>query len=319
MTLRGHATYKQRLFLVVSEAEDKEGIPLAGWDRLQRGICCEEIQNGQTGSVVDAVFDACKAWISTGTRCTLNFKLEEVSCWTKELILSQWASMSTDEILFNIVSSEEKVLMKRDHTPRDKYVAKLGHKLLTYIKQTRDSICTCVEYADDPNLLRAQQFIGLYSVTCMTFDVVSGDLVQFSVLQWLHEGFFRTHSLILCGDAGLGKTPLGMAMLSEIASQMQEMCPWNRPYFVKVSTVEGLRDALVAGMIKSLVPLMFDDMSPEQTAGGSRAGLPIESLKHVLAAIHTKHVQYKVGVCLFQNKHGINTVYRGATGHITDG
>ena len=130
----------------------------------------------------------------------------------------------------------------------------------------------------------------------MTFNVVTDDIMQFSVLQWLHDGFYRTHSLILRGDAGLGKTPLGMTLMAEIATRSQGGCPWSPAYFVKVGTVEALKDAFSAGMIKSLVPIMFDDMSPEQSVGGSRGSLPIESLKHVLQVLRNKHVHDIVGI-----------------------
>ena len=129
--------------------------------------------------------------------------------------------------------------MKRQPSDRDRYVAKFGNKVLACLKQIREGCdCRCVEYADNVELLSMEMYEGLSNVICRTFDVVSGELLEFTVLQWVRDGYYRTHSLILCGDAGLGKTPLGMSMMSEIALITQCEYPW-RPYFIKIGTMDA--------------------------------------------------------------------------------
>ena len=67
--------------------------------------------------------------------------------------------------------------------------------------------------------------------------------------RWVPNGFYKTHSLVLRGDAGLGKTPVAMAMLSEITDILH--CDHlERPYYIKVGTVDALRDAFQACAIK---------------------------------------------------------------------
>ncbi len=82
-------------------------------------------------------------------------------------------------------------------------------------------------------------FAGLPEIPCRTFDVLSGELVQVPLAQWVSGGYYKTHSLVLHGDAGVGKTPLAMSMCSEIGDILQCDFPW-KPCYIKVGTVEAL-------------------------------------------------------------------------------
>ncbi len=43
-----------------------------------------------------------------------------------------------------------------------------------------------------------------------------------------------------------------------------------------------MREAFQAGLKKSCVPILFDDMTPEQAGGVARGSLPLESLKLIM-------------------------------------
>ena len=104
-----------------------------------------------------------------------------------------------------------------------------------------------------------------------------------SLLNKYRRYWLRTHTLVLCGDSGLGKTPLAMAMCAELAGKMRKVCPWE-PYFVKVGTVEAPKEAFAASMIKMHVPIMFDDLTLEQTGAGVKGSFPVEALKLIMEA-----------------------------------
>jgi hypothetical protein len=97
----------------------------------------------------------------------------------------------------------------------------------------------------------------------------------------------------LNGDAGLGKTPLAMTLLAEVASLLKLSCNWPS-YFIKVGTVESLRGAAINGSMKGKIPILFDDLSPDM-ACGTRAGMPIESLKLILEVSQSTsiHARFK--------------------------
>ena len=42
--------------------------------------------------------------------------------WTKDAVLAAWAPLSPDEIMLDILASEEMVIMKRKFSARDLYV-----------------------------------------------------------------------------------------------------------------------------------------------------------------------------------------------------
>jgi hypothetical protein len=201
--------------------------------------------------------------------------------------------MDTNDINLDILTSEEKVVMKYPHTARDLYLHKMGRKVFTYLKEKRTAPNLSLELATDTKLLGLGGFDHLGSVVCRTFNVIDGSLIQFPVTDWLARGFYRTHTLILHGDAGLGKTPLAMSLLAEVASLLQQGCDWQ-PYYIKVGTVESLRDANTNGFMKSKVPVLFDDLSPDR-ACGTRTGMPVESLKLILEVTQSTsvHARFK--------------------------
>ncbi len=176
----------------------------------------------------------------------------------------------------------------------------MGHRMLRYLKEVREGGCKVVAEADDPSLLPLHLFAGVSAVPCRTFDVVSGEPLEFSLSQWLTDGWYKTHALVLHGDAGLGKTPLAMAMLAEVASILQVDCQW-RPYHLKGGTVEALREAVNVGMVKAFVPILFDDLTPAEAAGVTgKTGLPLESLKLLLEVQQSSTLQARLKDLCFQ-------------------
>jgi hypothetical protein len=236
------------------------------------------------GKAVDTglalTYELLQLWGNTGGRVTVNFKLMEQKLWTKEDVLLAWGPLTADEIMLDILGAEEKILLKRPHTERDSYVKAMGRKLLIYISGLREASASCVEFIDGVDGTENIPFDvldNLELVYCRSFDVVTGAPIEYPLLDWLRQGFWRSHTLVLHGDAGLGKTPLAMSLLAEIAAILQRGAPW-RAYYIKVGTVEGLRDAASGGLMKAKIPVLFDDLSPDK-ACGTRSGMPIEGLK----------------------------------------
>ena len=73
-----------------------------------------------------------------------------------------------------------------------------------------------LEYTDiESNTLPIHMFLGMGAIICRSFGVAGGKLLEAPLSRWVPDGYYRTHSLEMRGDAGLGKTPLAMSMLSE--------------------------------------------------------------------------------------------------------
>jgi hypothetical protein len=219
------------------------------------------------------------AWSTTGVRAKVNFNIREAGerVWCKDDLIKAWSALTVDEMTLDILSAEDLIAMRRKHTSRDLYVAKMGRKVLQYVKDHRTATETFVEFADRPDVLALEDFDCLDAVQCKTFDVVTGELVQYPLASWFNDNHWRTHTLVLHGDAGLGKTPLAMTLLTMITNKLQSDRAW-KPYYIKVGTVEGLRDASSSNLMRSLVPILFDDISPDR-ACGTRRGMPLDDVK----------------------------------------
>ena len=236
------------------------------------------------------MFKVLESWLLTGLHAKTNFRLAGIDDkeWCMADLIAAWSGVSLDEMHLDILASEERFAMKRGYTPRQHYVAKMGRKVMTYMKELRVGTSTCLELADSVDAIPFHVFDNLLEVRCKTFDVISGELLDYGVLDWLRAGHWRTHTLVLHGDAGVGKTPLAMSLMCEIAATLQRECSW-KPYYLKVGTVEGLRGATSAGLMKALIPVLFDDITPDK-ACGTRSGMPLEDVKLLCEVVQSSNV-----------------------------
>ena len=238
------------------------------------------LQGKTSAQVADLTFQFVQAWGQTGGELKVNFMVELNVIWTNDQLITTWSQLTEVEIQKDILNCKEKVRLKRKPTSREIYVSLMGREVSIYMAGVRAPTNTSQEMAANPDLMSLESFDHLDHVVCRTFDVVTGALIQYPVSDWLRRGWFKSHTLILHGDAGLGKTPLAMTLLSEVATHLQADCPWA-PYFLKVGTVESLRDAASTGLMKSKIPILFDDLSPDQASGTSK-GMPLHALKLIL-------------------------------------
>ena len=96
------------------------------------------------------------------------------------------------------------------------------------------------------------------------FYVFPNKYRECAVQDWLRE-FHLRHTLVIIGDAGLGKSPLALAVAACVAQLHVETNAKGR--FHKVSQVEQLpRDELVTG-----VPIILDEFSPNLPRGHNPA------------------------------------------------
>ena len=111
------------------------------------------------------------------------------------------------------------------------------------------------------------------------------------MLSWLTDYCYKEYTLILHGDSNLGKTQLAMSMLCATAESIYEM--QDRPYFLKVETIEGLKEA-ASGYIKRGVAILFDDIEPSKMRG-TRKGSTLEDLKHLceVGTTSTLHARFR--------------------------
>jgi hypothetical protein len=104
--------------------------------------------------------------------------------------------------------------------------------------------------ADDTNIIDLNAFISLDSVVCRTFDVITGETISFPVQDWFKDKHYRQYALVLHGDSNLRKTQLALSPAAEIALELQRKANLP-PYFIKVGTMDALREATDRNLIWS--------------------------------------------------------------------
>ena len=239
----------------------------------------------------DFVFDLLAAWLQSGSNSKVNFEVKtSISESTVEDLKEEWRGHTKDEIEAVILAAEEKVRCGRAHSQKEKFINKMGRKVMAHVMSACPSPA-CVRYVGGHDMIGLAQYVGVADVVCRTFDVIGGGLIEFPVLSWLTENRFKEYTLVLHGDSNLGKTQLAMTMLNSIADIIYESP--DRPYYIKVETIEGLKEA-ASGYIKKGVALLFDDIEPSKVRG-TRKGSTLEDLKHLceVGTTSTLHARFR--------------------------
>jgi hypothetical protein len=141
--------------------------------------------------------------------------------------------------------------------------------------------------ADDTNIIDLNAFISLDSVVCRTFDVITGKTISFPVQDWFKEKHYRQYALVLHDDSNSGKTQLALSLAAEISLELQRKANLP-PYFIKVGTVDALREAIDRNLMAPNIPILFD----ECTAGRMSTSpcMSLEDVKHLCEILETTTV-----------------------------
>jgi len=193
-----------------------------------------------------------------------------------------------------ILEAEEKLKCKRPHTSRESFIAMMGRRVMAHLASTT-SVPSSVLYTDGDRFLDISSFVNTETVMCRTFNVITGELIEFPLMEWLTQKHYTYLTLVLHGDAGLGKTPLAMSLAAAVTDDIWEK-PSERPYFLKIETIDSLREATSVNLslAKKGVPILFDDIEPCKVRG-TRKGNTLEDLKHICEVTNkvTLHARFK--------------------------
>ena len=135
--------------------------------------------------------------------------------------------------------------------------------------------------ANNPKLLALEEFDDLYDVVCETFIVLTGEHLKFPLPHYWERGYYREYSLVINGESDCGKTQVALSIAAWIAQKQQEKMN-HQPYFIKVGTVDSLRDCVQQGLMRANVPIVLDEVKLGATRGGARGIATLEDGKHLL-------------------------------------
>lgn len=203
-----------------------------------------------------------------------NYMIERGTGETSEVleqIVKDWAQAETESIEREIVLAKYKRVLQRNE--REQMVVQCHANLKAMARAKRASLQGIKHWADSKDIPKLEDLVGLDDQICRRVDVQTGDIEQYTIGQWLREGHFMTHSLLILGPAQYGKTPLCRALASVIAHALQTET--QRPFFLQTGTTDSLRTVSLA--LTESVPLVLDDFT-----AASVARLTIDGLKHLL-------------------------------------
>ena len=160
---------------------------------------------------------------------------------------------------------------------RDTLIVAIGDRLLSGRKAGAPVINPMKKFArDSPS---DDIFAGIGGVIVKSMNVNSGNITEYSIMDWCSQKHYLTHSLCIYGDASLGKTPLGCALLGKVCYDLQARSG-QEPYYIKVSSCDGLADAHRDHLMDANIPILFDEVRPGRPQG-SRKPMDVENLKKI--------------------------------------
>ena len=223
--------------------------------------------------------------LNLGKRYVCNYKLgykpmgqdvqdatEVMSTVSVSDVIKDFKKLSKDASMEEIC--EAKVKKAGNRTYRQHVVASCAMELKSLAGEDEVNAVTIMRrFAADDRIIELESIPNWNEIKVSTIDVSTGELIDFTLIQWLTEkaGFY---SLVLLGASGAGKTPLAEALCSRLAIGLQDQD--EIPYFIKAGTVDSLRK--VKTVLKQFVPIMFDDITPGLRRG-SRPNMTIDELK----------------------------------------
>jgi hypothetical protein len=252
----------------------------------------KDIRGKRTHDFNKLTYSVLNAWLKCGTNYKLNFDIMVGSELTLEGFIEEWANLTDKEVERIILEAEEKVKVNKIFSDRDQYIATMGRKILTH-RQTPGAALPCVFYLDgNINLLSLNDFVNLDLVKCKTFDVITGAIIQFEISKWFSQKYFKDYTLVIMGDSSLGKTALAMTLASLTSDELKP--DDARSYFIKVETMDALREAYSNDLLHQGVPIVFDEIEPGKMKG-TRKGSSIEDVKLIceVSSTTTIHARYR--------------------------
>jgi hypothetical protein len=105
-----------------------------------------------------------------------------------------------------------------------------------------------------------KDFIGVSDLECKSFHPASCLDVSYTVREFLTQGHYSDTTLVVLGDSSRGKTQMCRTICQTLALALQRDLP--EQCYLFVGTVDILRNAGAEGLLRSGVPVLYDDLTP---------------------------------------------------------
>ena len=246
-----------------------------------------------------------KAVLNSNRRVVCNYavKMSGVAAATDSLIERQAVEylkgLSVMEREIAIATSKNK--SKSDKSAMDHCLAVSHVQIVNAVLADEQSTVvedTLMRMANDKDIKVWQSFELARKQMAWTFDVLTGEDVEFSLLEFVEQGWYRQYTLFLIGDPCYGKTVAAESICAELCKAQRPRRGGNK-FFFKLGTVDLLRK--VQHLIIPKTPLLFDDVTVSKL-WGSREPMEMDMCKHLTNAQFAEGVDMRCGDVVLPKK-----------------
>jgi hypothetical protein len=229
---------------------------------------------GKRDNTTDSKIRVFDAFSHMGSARKLNFALSVIENHSAETVIDSWDPKPLKEVDWEITLARSKPAKTR--SARESIISAIGDRYIARRRQQLDVTNPTMCKGDDETLLPLSGFTGGAQLLCQTFDPASGALIQFPLSDWVEKAYCEKYCLVLCGQSDLGKTALASSVCAFLARADQS----EHPYYLKVGTVDILREAVKDGLMSENVPILLDEVTPGAPRG-SRPAMTLHELKRL--------------------------------------
>ena len=218
---------------------------------------------GKRGSVPALIVDAVFAVSMCGASSWRNFDIVGV-CHDENLAPLY---EETDQLTYNELDGEithAKSIPSRKRTLRQQQLATIGDRLFRRRSVESKGSHALKQLCSDKHFAFSQ-FIGIADLVCKGFHPVTCQDMSYTVKEFLTKGVYSDTTMVVLGDSSLGKTQMCRTLCQAMALGLQQDMP--EPYYIFVGTVDILRNASADGLLRSGVPVLYDDLTPGLVRG----------------------------------------------------
>jgi len=238
------------------------------------GLWALEQKHGRT-NFTDVKVKLFAAFLRIGTDVRCNFDIAELLEHDADTVCAAWDSKALGEIDWEITKVKGKPAKKR--SAREAVIASIGDRYLSRRRNSLDGSNPVMCKADSPDLLPLSSFVGAGAILLRTFDPNTGALIVHPLSDWIEKALCLKYTLVLGGQSDLGKTALASALVAYLATHDQ--CN-EHPYYLKVGTVDILREAIKDNLMVEQVPVVLDEVTPGMPRG-TRPCMTLDDVKRL--------------------------------------
>jgi len=141
-----------------------------------------------------------RAFMKVGRLTKQNFRVKEFQEVALKDVVEEMRPLTLEQR--QEVYGECKHIVKKMRTKRECYLACQDTQIEKILKGDSEAMLVIKKDAYAQDIIELKEFTYPSQIMCTTFNVYNGELIQFSVKDYLEKGWYLEYTLVLSGPAG---------------------------------------------------------------------------------------------------------------------